>query len=157
MARKTWPLMLMITSSPAPDARRDTALPGLRERGEPPCVLWACSGKALLASVARVRTCAHILPVSYRGIGSANGNRTRRLAVQASPDRSKWLCFQCSWYSGMLRNTATNRRRHSAVTAQPWAIANSEKGDEHEQSILKQARRSLRGIRYSVYACLRGD
>jgi hypothetical protein len=60
-------------------------------------------------------------PVSDRKIGSANGNRTRRLAVQASPDGSKWLCFQSGWYSGMLRNTATDRRRHSAVTAQPWA------------------------------------
>ncbi len=56
----------------------------------------------------------------YKRLGSANGNRTRRLAVQASPDRSKWLCFQCGWYSGMLRNTATNRRRHSAVTARSW-------------------------------------
>ena len=110
-----------------------------------------------LAGALRVAARGCAFSVSYRKHGSANGNRTRRLAVQASPDRSKWLCFQCSWYSGMLRNTATNRRRHSAVTAQPWAIANSEKGDEHEQSILKQARRSLRGIRYSVYACLRGD
>ena len=50
-------------------------------------------------------------------VGSANGNRTRGLAVQSSSVRSKWLCFQCGWYSGMLRNTATNRRRHSAVTA----------------------------------------
>jgi len=34
---------------------------------------------------------------------------------------SKWLCFQCGWYSGMLGNTATSRRRHRAVTAQRWA------------------------------------
>ncbi len=57
---------------------------------------------------------------------------------------SKWLLFQNSWYSAVFRNTVTNRRRHSAVTAQPWAVANSETGDEHEQSMLKQARRSLR-------------
>ena len=49
--------------------------------------------------------------------GSANGNRTRRLAVQLSSVGSKWLCFQSSWYSAMFRNTATNRRRHSAVEA----------------------------------------
>src|ERR1019366_10346912 len=53
--------------------------------------------------------------------GSANGNRTRRLAVQASPVRAKWLFFQSSWYSGMVQNTATDRRRHSAVTARSWA------------------------------------
>jgi len=55
--------------------------------------------------------------VSYRGIGSANGNRTRWLPVQLSPVGSKWLCFQSSWSSAMLRNIATDRRRHSAVTA----------------------------------------
>jgi hypothetical protein len=49
--------------------------------------------------------------------GSANGNRTRRLPVQFSPVGSKWLCFRCSWYSGMARNTATDRRRcHLVVT-----------------------------------------
>jgi hypothetical protein len=58
--------------------------------------------------------------VSHRRIGSANGNRTRRLAVQLSPVRSKWLCSQYVWYSGMLRNTATNRRRHNAVTTR-WS------------------------------------
>jgi len=73
-----------------------------------------------LAGALRVAARGCAFSVSYRKHGSANGNRTRRLAVQASPDRSKWLCFQCSWYSGMLRNTATNRRRHSAVTAQSW-------------------------------------
>jgi hypothetical protein len=31
--------------------------------------------------------------VSYRGIGSANGNRTRGLPVQSSSVGSKWLCF----------------------------------------------------------------
>ena len=39
---------------------------------------------------------------------------------QFSPVESKWLCFQCGWYSGMLGNTATSRRRHRAVTAQRW-------------------------------------
>ena len=52
---------------------------------------------------------------------SANGNRTRRLPVQASPVESKWSCFQYGWYSGCSENTATNRRRHSAVTAQSCA------------------------------------
>jgi len=28
---------------------------------------------------------------------------------------------QYSWYSAMVRNTPTNRRRHSAVAAQPWS------------------------------------
>lgn len=53
--------------------------------------------------------------------GSANGNRTRRLPVQPSPVGSKWLCFQFSWHSAMVRNTAMDCRRHSAVTAQSWA------------------------------------
>jgi hypothetical protein len=45
---------------------------------------------------------------------TSTGNRPRRLAVRASPDRSESLCFQCSWYSRMLRNAVTDRRRHSA-------------------------------------------
>jgi hypothetical protein len=59
--------------------------------------------------------------VSCRGIGSANGNRTRGLPIQPSPVGSKSLCFQYRWYSWMLLNAATNSRRHSAVTAQTWA------------------------------------
>jgi hypothetical protein len=61
------------------------------------------------------------LPVSYRKLGSANGSRTRCPPVQFSLVGSKWLSFQYSWYSEMLRNTATDRRRHSAVTAQTRA------------------------------------
>ena len=33
---------------------------------------------------------------------------------------SKWSCFQYSWYSRMVRNTAMDGRRHSEVTAQSW-------------------------------------
>jgi hypothetical protein len=47
----------------------------------------------------------------------ANGNRNRWLAVHISPVGSKWLCFQSSWYPGLLRSSAMDPRRHSAVTA----------------------------------------
>jgi hypothetical protein len=61
------------------------------------------------------------LPVSCRRIGSANGNRTRGLPFRFSPVGPAWMYFQYGWYARRLRNTTTNRRRHSAVTAQPWA------------------------------------
>ena len=48
---------------------------------------------------------------------SANGSRTRCPPVHLSPVGSKWLSFQYSWYSRMLRNTATDRRRRGAVVA----------------------------------------
>jgi len=54
-------------------------------------------------------------PVSLWGIGSANGNRTQGLSVQLSSVESKWSCFQSGWYSAMVRNTATNSRRHDPV------------------------------------------
>ena len=61
------------------------------------------------------------MPVSRRRIGSANANRTRGLPVRFRPVGSAWMYFQYGWYARRLRNTTTNRRRHSAVTAQPWA------------------------------------
>src|ERR1035437_4633819 len=62
-------------------------------------------------------------------IYNAKGIKRRLVALtgvepanrQFSPVGSKWLWFQYSWYSRMLRNTATDRRRHSAVTAQTRA------------------------------------
>jgi len=35
-------------------------------------------------------------PVSYRKLGSANGNRTRYFTVQFGSVGSKWLCFRSS-------------------------------------------------------------
>src|ERR1019366_438607 len=75
-----------------------------------------CAGSRL-----RVTTRHSAKLVSLRGIGSANGNRTRWAPVQFGSVGSKWLCFQYSWYPEMVRNTTTDRRRHSAVTAQPWS------------------------------------
>jgi hypothetical protein len=61
------------------------------------------------ASCAARRRASSSSSKPVRGIGSANGNRTRRLAVQLSPVGSKSLWFQSSWYSGMVQNTATER------------------------------------------------
>jgi hypothetical protein len=71
------------------------------------------------AGALRVAARGSAFRVSYRKLGSANGIRTRELPVQASSVESKWLCFQSGWYSAIVRNTATDRRRHSAVTARP--------------------------------------
>jgi hypothetical protein len=77
------------------------------------------------AGAERVVTRCHSRAVSVGRIGSANGDRTRRLPVQLSPVGFKWLCFLCGWYSGMLRNTAMNRRRHSASVGRGRALTAS--------------------------------
>ncbi len=93
---------------------------------------------------------------SYRGprvedLVTLMGIETRRLAVQASPDGFKRLCFQYRRYSWMLRNVATDRRRHSAVLGgsaihapeSPDRIASLDSRTLERFSLLMQGDRSI--------------
>jgi len=77
----------------------------------------------------RVRTYAHMLPVSYRGIGSANGNRTCIAPVQSSSFGSKCLTLR-----SVGKQRSAPRAPQNLGVAARWLRAASQRSPEMRQN-----------------------